>query len=50
LDFWQIQGLKVKNRVLPEFQNFLVSRSIVPEKNAFYAELGIKDTALRHIF
>ncbi len=28
----------MKNRVLPEFQNFLLSRSLVPEKNAsFYA-------------
>jgi hypothetical protein len=38
LDFWQIQGLKVKNRVLPEFQIFLLSRSLVPEKHvSFYA-------------
>jgi integrase len=38
LGLWQIQGLKVKNRVLPEFQNFLLSRSLVPEKNvSFYA-------------
>lgn len=28
----------MKNRILPEFQNFLVSRSLVPEKNvSFYA-------------
>jgi integrase len=28
----------VENRILPEFQNFLVSRSLVPEKNvSFYA-------------
>ena len=28
----------MKNRVLPEFQNFLLSRSLVPEKNvSFYA-------------
>jgi len=28
----------VKKRILPEFQDFLVSRSLVPEKNvSFYA-------------
>ena len=38
LEFWQIHGLKVKNQILPEFQNFLLSRSLVPEKNvSFYA-------------
>jgi hypothetical protein len=38
LEFWQIHGLKVKNQILPEFQNFLHSRSFAPAKNApFYA-------------
>jgi hypothetical protein len=28
----------MRNRILPEFQDFLLSRSLVPEKNApFYA-------------
>jgi hypothetical protein len=38
LNFWQIEGVQVKNRILPEFQDFLLSRSLVPEKNvSFYA-------------
>ena len=35
---WQIWGLEVADRVLPEFQDFLLSRSLVPAKNVpFYA-------------
>jgi len=26
----------VENTILPEFQDFLVSRSVVPEKNVFF--------------
>jgi len=34
--FWQIEGVEVKNRILPEFKSFLVSRSLVPEKNVSF--------------
>jgi hypothetical protein len=32
LHFWQTLGLSVKNRILPEFQGFLISRSLIPDK------------------
>jgi hypothetical protein len=36
--FWQNSRSYVPNRILPEFQDFLLSRSLVPAKNApFYA-------------
>ena len=35
-EFWQIEGVEVKNRILPEFKSFLVSRSLVREKNVSF--------------
>jgi hypothetical protein len=39
--FWQIWSSSMADRILPEFQDFLRSRSLVPAKNApFYALTG----------